>query len=336
MKIFITGGSGFIGSCLIRHIINGTDHRVFNFDKLTYASNSASLSSIQNNPRYEFLKGDIIDLKKLSAVIKKFKPDIIMNLAAESHVDRSILTPAEFINTNIIGTYNLLEVCRSMRELEDSNILFHHISTDEVFGSLDHNSKDLFHEEYPYSPSSPYSASKAASDHLVRAWGRTYGIKYLITNCSNNYGPFQHEEKLIPKIILSALNEKEITIYGDGSQIRDWIFVEDHVRALLTIVTSGEINETFNIGASSELRNIDIAKKICKILDQMTDIKPSKVSSYEELITFVDDRPGHDIRYAINASKIRNKFNWKPHETFISGLNKTVEWYIDYYKRFSK
>ena len=330
MKILVTGGAGFIGSAVIRHIIHNTDDEVLNIDKLTYAGNLESLKDIDQNPRYTFQQIDICDKEALEQAFNSFKPNLVMHLAAESHVDRSIDGPAEFINTNIVGTYHLLEVARQYWQNLDDNdkrqFKFHHISTDEVYGDLE-GTTDLFTETTPYAPSSPYSASKASSDHLVRAWHRTYGFPILVTNCSNNYGPYHFPEKLIPLVILNALEGKALPIYGKGNQIRDWLYVEDHARALYKVVTEGKIGETYNIGGHNEKQNIEVVKTICQILDEL---KPQKNGQpYDSLITFVKDRPGHDLRYAIDASKIANELNWTPAETFDSGIRKTVEWYLD-------
>ena len=330
MKILVTGGAGFIGSAVIRHIINNTDDEVLNIDKLTYAGNLESLKEIDKSVRYTFQQIDICDKEALEQVFNSFKPNLVMHLAAESHVDRSIDGPAEFINTNIVGTYHLLEVARqywqTLDDLDKKQFKFHHISTDEVYGDLE-GTTDLFTENTPYAPSSPYSASKASSDHLVRAWHRTYGFPILVTNCSNNYGPYHFPEKLIPLVILNALDGKALPIYGKGNQIRDWLFVEDHARALYKVVTEGKIGETYNIGGHNEKQNIEVVKTICHILDEL---KPQKNGQlYESLITFVKDRPGHDLRYAIDASKIANELKWMPAETFDSGIRKTVEWYLD-------
>lgn len=330
MKILITGGAGFIGSAVIRHIINNTDDKVLNIDKLTYAGNLESLKDIDQSARYDFQQIDICDKEALEQVFDSFQPNLVMHLAAESHVDRSIDGPAEFINTNIIGTYHLLEVARQYwQKLDDASkqqFKFHHISTDEVYGDLE-GTTDLFTETTSYAPSSPYSASKASSDHLVRAWHRTYGFPTIITNCSNNYGPYHFPEKLIPLVILNALDGKPLPIYGKGDQIRDWLYVDDHARALYKVVTEGQIGETYNIGGHNEKQNIEVVKTICKILDEL---KPQEnTQSYESLITFVTDRPGHDLRYAIDASKIAKDLGWTPKETFESGIGKTVEWYLN-------
>lgn len=329
MKILITGGAGFIGSCLVRHIIKNTNDEVVNVDKLTYAGNLESLESIRDNNRYFFEQIDICDSFKLNRIFETHKPDAVMHLAAESHVDRSIENSFDFINTNIVGTYNLLEVSRNYwSNFHDSNqktFKFHHISTDEVYGDLE-DENDKFTEENPYLPSSPYSASKAASDHLVRAWNRTYKLPTIISNCSNNYGPYHFPEKLIPVVILNALDGKPLPIYGSGNQIRDWLYVEDHVRALYKIITSGNLGETYNVGGNNEKRNIDVVRSICRILDELA---PIPNSSYANQITYVKDRAGHDKRYAIDATKIQKDLGWFPEETFDSGLKKTIVWYLE-------
>jgi len=332
LKILVTGGAGFIGSAVIRHIIGNTSNSVVNVDKLTYAGNLESLVSIESNDRYTFEQVDICDRTELERVFVEHKPDAVMHLAAESHVDRSIDGPSAFIETNIVGTYTLLETTRAYwsRLSDDAkrDFRFHHISTDEVYGDLE-GSDALFTETTPYEPSSPYSASKASSDHLVRAWLRTYGLPTIITNCSNNYGPYHFPEKLIPLMILNALDGKALPVYGDGMQIRDWLFVEDHARALYKVVTEGEIGETYNIGGHNEKANIEVVKTICNLLEEIVPNKPQGVALYSDLIAYVTDRPGHDVRYAIDASKIDHELGWKPEETFESGIRKTVEWYLN-------
>ncbi|UKH25093.1 dTDP-glucose 4,6-dehydratase [Actinobacillus pleuropneumoniae] len=329
--IFITGGAGFIGSALIRYVIKHTDCVAVNIDKLTYAGNLASLASVSNSSRYYFEQVDICDSGRISQLFCKYQPDAVMHLAAESHVDRSIDGPAAFMQTNIIGTYTLLEASRrywlDLPREKKQDFRFHHISTDEVYGDLGHD-KGLFTETSPYAPSSPYSASKASSDHLVRAWFRTYGLPTLVTNCSNNYGPYQFPEKLIPLMILNALEGKSLPVYGNGLQIRDWLFVEDHVRALYKVLCDGKVGETYNIGGHNEKTNIEVVRAICRILDELVPNKRNGINKYEELITYVKDRPGHDVRYAIDASKICTDLGWQPQETFESGLRKTVEWYL--------
>lgn len=331
MKILITGGAGFIGSALIRFIYNHTNDQVINVDKLTYAGNLHSLGDIALSNRYFFEQIDICDAEKLEKVFEKHSPDCVMHLAAESHVDRSIDSPSTFIQTNVIGTFNLLMLSKqywqSLNGAKKLNFRFHHISTDEVYGDLE-NENDFFKENTPYAPSSPYSASKASSDHLVRAWLRTYGLPTLITNCSNNYGPYQFPEKLIPLTILNAIENKNIPIYGTGNQIRDWLFVDDHVRALYLVLTTGKVGETYNIGGLNEKRNIDVVKEICSILDEILKDDSSK-SLFSDLITFVQDRPGHDKRYAIDSSKIKRELGWQPLESFETGIRKTVEWYLN-------
>ncbi len=332
MKILVTGGAGFIGSAVIRHIINNTNDSVVNVDKLTYAGNLENLASVSDSERYVFEQVDICNQVQLERVFTEHQPDAVMHLAAESHVDRSIDGPAAFIETNIVGTYTLLEVARKYWQQLDTEMQrsfrFHHISTDEVFGDLE-GTDDLFTETTPYAPSSPYSASKASSDHLVRAWLRTYGLPTIITNCSNNYGPYHFPEKLIPLMILNALEGKPLPVYGKGSQIRDWLYVEDHARALYKVVTEGCVGETYNIGGHNEKQNIDVVKTICSLLEELAPNKPDGVSNYEDLITYVKDRPGHDLRYAIDASKIAKELDWTPEETFETGLRKTVQWYLD-------
>ncbi|OOF53786.1 dTDP-glucose 4,6-dehydratase [Rodentibacter genomosp. 2] len=332
MKILVTGGAGFIGSAVVRHIIENTQDSVVNVDKLTYAGNLESLESVENNPRYVFEKVDICDAKALARVFEQHQPDAVMHLAAESHVDRSIDGPAAFIETNIVGTYTLLEAARAywntLSNEKKSAFRFHHISTDEVYGDLA-GTDDLFTETTPYSPSSPYSASKASSDHLVRAWLRTYGLPTIVTNCSNNYGPFHFPEKLIPLMILNALEGKKLPVYGNGMQIRDWLFVEDHARALYKVVTEGVVGETYNIGGYNEKANIEVVRTICGLLEKLVPNKPAGLAKYEDLITYVTDRPGHDVRYAIDATKIGIELGWKPQETFETGIRKTVEWYLN-------
>ncbi|MDO6444989.1 dTDP-glucose 4,6-dehydratase [Colwellia sp. 1_MG-2023] len=330
-KIIITGGAGFIGSALIRYLINETNHHVLNLDKLTYAGNLESLASVSSSDRYSFIQLDICDQQGLDKVLNEYQPDLIMHLAAESHVDRSIDGPAEFIQTNIVGTFTLLSAARQYWEglpvTKKDAFRFHHISTDEVYGDL--NETDLFTEETPYAPSSPYSASKASSDHLVRAWHRTYGLPVILTNCSNNYGPYHFPEKLIPLVILNALEGKPLPVYGNGQQIRDWLYVEDHARALFKVVSEGKVGETYNIGGFNEKANIDVVYAICDLLEELVPDKPRKIESYRDLVTFVKDRPGHDVRYAIDARKIEKELNWRPIESFDSGIRKTVQWYID-------
>ena len=338
-KILVTGGAGFIGSAVVRHIIENTQDSVVNVDKLTYAGNLESLESVENNSRYTFEQVDICDAKALARVFEHHQPDAVMHLAAESHVDRSIDGPAAFIETNIVGTYTLLEAARaywnSLNDEKKAAFRFHHISTDEVYGDLE-GTDDLFTETTPYAPSSPYSASKASSDHLVRAWLRTYGLPTIVTNCSNNYGPFHFPEKLIPLMILNALDGKPLPVYGNGQQIRDWLFVEDHARALYKVVTEGEVGETYNIGGHNEKANIDVVRTICSLLEELVPNKPEGVAKYEDLITYVKDRPGHDVRYAIDAAKIGRELGWKPQETFESGIRKTVEWYLNNKKWWSR
>lgn len=336
MKILVTGGAGFIGSAVIRHIIENTEDSVVNVDKLTYAGNLESLLEIASSSKYAFEHVDICDRKELDRVFNEHQPDAVMHLAAESHVDRSIEGPSEFIQTNIVGTYNLLEASRTywlkLDENKKRSFKFHHISTDEVYGDLE-GPTDLFTEETSYAPSSPYSASKASSDHLVRAWHRTYGLPTLVTNCSNNYGPYHFPEKLIPLVILNALEGKDLPIYGKGDQVRDWLYVEDHARALYQVAKEGLVGETYNIGGHNEKANIDVVKTICSLLEELVpdncySIVGGNPEGFESLITYVKDRPGHDIRYAIDASKIERELGWKPEESFESGIRKTVEWYL--------
>ncbi|WP_446924442.1 dTDP-glucose 4,6-dehydratase [Klebsiella pneumoniae] len=332
MKILVTGGAGFIGSAVVRHIIENTQDDVRVVDCLTYAGNLESLASVAQNERYSFSRTDITDAQGIAEQFSEFQPDIVMHLAAESHVDRSIDGPAAFIQTNLIGTFTLLEAARhyyqSLNDAQKQRFRFHHISTDEVYGDLD-GTDDLFTEETPYAPSSPYSASKAGSDHLVRAWNRTYGLPVVVTNCSNNYGPYHFPEKLIPLTILNALAGKPLPVYGNGEQIRDWLYVEDHARALYKVATEGHSGETYNIGGHNERKNIEVVRTICAILDKVVEQKPGNISHFADLITFVKDRPGHDLRYAIDAAKIQRDLGWVPQETFESGIEKTVHWYLD-------
>ena len=332
MRFLITGGAGFIGSAVIRYLIKKSDAIVLNFDKLTYAGNLNSLMEINSSIRYQFIQGDICDAATIRQTLSSFKPNVIMHLAAETHVDRSIDLPFDFIQNNIIGTYTLLEATRdywlSLVDEDKSSFRFHHISTDEVYGDLK-GTTDLFLETSAYNPSSPYSASKASADHLIRAWHRTYGLPVVITNCSNNYGPYQFPEKLIPHIILNAISGKLLPIYGDGLQIRDWLYVEDHARALFEVSTKAYNGEIYNIGGHNEVKNIDVVLTICNILEELVPKKPNGVNQYKDLIMYVKDRPGHDARYAINASKIKRELNWTPKETFETGLRKTIEWYLN-------
>ncbi|AOV13072.1 dTDP-glucose 4,6-dehydratase [Klebsiella michiganensis] len=332
MKILVTGGAGFIGSAVVRHIIENTSDEVRVIDCLTYAGNLESLAPVAGNKRYSFSQTDITDAKSVAEQFSDFRPDIVMHLAAESHVDRSIDGPAAFIQTNLIGTFTLLEAARqywsALDTAQKQTFRFHHISTDEVYGDL-HGTDDLFTEETPYAPSSPYSASKAGSDHLVRAWNRTYGLPVVVTNCSNNYGPYHFPEKLIPLTILNALSGKPLPVYGNGEQIRDWLYVEDHARALYKVATEGRSGETYNIGGHNERKNIDVVRTICAILDKVVEQKPGNINQFADLITFVKDRPGHDLRYAIDAAKIQRDLGWVPEETFESGIEKTVHWYLN-------
>ncbi|MEN9461253.1 MAG: dTDP-glucose 4,6-dehydratase [Pseudomonadota bacterium] len=328
LKLIVTGGAGFIGSAVIRHLIQNTEHHVMNVDKLTYAGNLDSLVSVADSPRYQFAQLDIVDASAMNQLFQSYQPDAIMHLAAESHVDRSIDKPAEFIETNIVGTYTLLEAARNywqaLPEPRKSVFRFHHISTDEVYGSLGEDG--LFTETNPYQPNSPYSASKASSDHLVRAWHHTFKLPVLTTNCSNNYGGYQFPEKLIPLMILNALEGKALPIYGKGENIRDWLYVDDHARALCLVLEQGIVGETYNIGGHNEQKNIDVVLLICEILDEL--LPNSQFKPHKQLFTYVTDRPGHDLRYAIDASKIARELGWKPAETFETGLRKTVEWYL--------
>ena len=330
--ILVTGGAGFIGSELVRFLINSSPHSVVNVDKLTYSGNLHSLESINSNNRYHFEQIDICDEDELRRVLTENKPDIIFHLAAESHVDRSIDDPKDFIKTNIVGTYNILEQTKkywqSLQGHKKDNFRFLHVSTDEVYGDLG-STKDYFSEKTPYNPSSPYSASKASSDHLVKAWFRTYNLPVIITNCSNNYGPYQFPEKLIPHIILNAIAGKALPVYGNGTQIRDWLYVNDHVRALLTVAFKGLVGETYNIGGNNEIQNLEVVTEICKLLDELIPSKLNGLDTFSDLISFVQDRPGHDVRYAIDASKIKNDLGWNPKEDFISGIRKTVKWYLN-------
>jgi dTDP-glucose 4,6-dehydratase len=332
MKILVTGGAGFIGSCVVRQALLDPNIQVVNVDKLTYAGNLASLPGTDHNPNYRFCQTDVCDAGALDDIFNAHQPDVVMHLAAESHVDRSIDGPEAFMQTNIMGTYQLLEASRRYLATQAADrqafFRFHHISTDEVYGDLE-GPEDLFREDTPYAPSSPYSASKASSDHLVRAWHRTYGLPVVITNCSNNYGPYHFPEKLIPHMILNALDGKPLPIYGDGSQVRDWLYVEDHARALLRVAIDGDVGETYNIGGHNERTNLQVVETICDLLEERRPTKPEGITAYKDLITFVTDRPGHDLRYAIDAGKIERELGWRPAETFDSGIRKTVIWYLD-------
>ena len=332
MRILVTGGAGFIGSAVIRYILLNTPHQILNIDKLTYAGNLDSLKDVVNLDSYQFKQLDICDQDNIFQAFQAFEPDAVMHLAAESHVDKSIDSPDSFIQTNVIGTYQLLECSRkylaTLDQSSDRKFVFHHISTDEVFGDL-HGTEDLFTETTPYSPSSPYSATKASSDHLVRSWGRTYDLPIIVTNCSNNYGPYHFPEKLIPHIILNALAGKPLPIYGDGSQIRDWLYVEDHAEALYLVLTKGKFGETYNIGGHNQKTNLEVVTNICSLLEELAPDKPVNLNLYKDLITFVTDRPGDDHRYAIDAQKIFSDLGWAPKESFESGLRKTVKWYLE-------
>jgi len=332
MRLLVTGGAGFIGSAVIRHVIAHTDDHVVNVDKLTYAGNLQSLSAVEGSDRYAFERHDICDRDAMLRIFAEHQPDIVLHLAAESHVDRSIDGPTAFIQTNVVGTYTLLEAARAYwRDLPPERrgrFRFHHVSTDEVYGDLD-DTGEMFTEETPYAPSSPYSATKASSDHLVRAWHRTYGLPVVVTNCSNNYGPYQFPEKLIPLMILNAAEGKPLPVYGEGLQIRDWLHVEDHARALYLVAHQGKVGETYNIGGLNEKRNIDVVHTICDLLEELKPDKPAGVGAYRDLVTFVKDRPGHDMRYAIDASKIDRDLGWRPRETFESGMRATVSWYLE-------
>lgn len=332
VNILVTGGAGFIGSAVVRHLVDHTQHRVLNVDKLTYAGNPESLAMVADAPRYQFAQADICDRTTMVQWFRRFRPDAVLHLAAESHVDRSIDGPGDFVQTNLVGTYELLETARAylddQPEATRDRFRFVHVSTDEVYGDL-HGSDALFREDTAYQPSSPYAATKAGSDHLVRAWGRTFGLPVLVTNCSNNYGPCQFPEKLIPHMILNALQGKPLPVYGDGQQVRDWLYVEDHASALLRVLEQGVRGETYNIGGWNEQTNLDVVHAICDLMQAWAPERPAGVTHYRDLISFVDDRPGHDVRYAIDASKIHRELGWKPAENFDSGLRKTVRWYLD-------
>ena len=332
MKFLVTGGAGFIGSALVRYLVDEKGYNVCNIDKLTYAGNLSSLSKLKNTQLYEFLEFDICDEAKVSEAFENFQPDYVMHLAAESHVDNSIANPKVFLETNVMGTYNMLisalDYYKSLQGEKKTRFKFHHISTDEVYGDLD-DKISKFTEQTPYDPSSPYSASKASSDHLVRAWERTFSLPTVVTNCSNNYGPYHFPEKLIPLVIINALQGKNLPIYGEGKQIRDWLYVEDHVEALVKIVMSSKRGKTYNIGGNNEVMNIDVVKKICNYLNEKIENKPNGIKDFKTLIKYVKDRPGHDLRYAIDASKVQKELNWQPKESFESGLKRTVDWYLE-------
>lgn len=330
MRILVTGGAGFIGSALVRFLISDTAHEVLNFDKLTYAGNVSTVANVVNSPRYRFVQGDVCDQAAVARALADFRPDVITHLAAESHVDRSIDAPDAFIQTNLVGTFQMLHAARAywqgLTAAEQASFRFHHISTDEVYGSL--GDEGLFTEDTPYDPRSPYSASKAGSDHLVSAWGHTYGLPVLITNCSNNYGPYHYPEKLIPLMIAKALGGDELPVYGRGANVRDWLYVEDHVRALHAVFERGQPGRSYNVGGNAERRNLEVVETLCDLLDRLRPRK--RGASYREQIGFVPDRPGHDLRYAIDARRIRDELGWRPRETFETGLEKTVRWYLDH------
>lgn len=331
VKFLVTGGAGFIGSAVVRYLVDHTGDSVVNVDKLTYAGNLESVASVADSDRYRFERIDIRERAAIDRVFAEHSPDLVMHLAAESHVDRSIDGAAEFIETNIVGTYTLLEATREYWQQLDArgkrSFRFHHVSTDEVYGDLD-SEENPFTESTAYDPSSPYSASKACSDHLVRAWGKTYNLPVVISNCSNNYGPFHFPEKLVPLMILNGLEGKPMPVYGDGQNVRDWLYVEDHVRALRLVATQGRVGETYNIGGNNEISNIDVVRSLCRLMDELVAEKPAGIDQFEELITFVEDRRGHDRRYAIDATKIRGELGWQPEENFASGIRKTVNWYL--------
>lgn len=333
MTLLITGGAGFIGSAVIRHLIEKTDHRVVNLDKLTYAANLDSLARVRDDSRYTFVQADIGDRAAVDRALREHQPAAIMHLAAESHVDRSIDGPADFIRTNIVGTYALLEAVRDywswLPGKDKETFRFYHVSTDEVYGELKATDPP-FVEDTPYAPSSPYSASKASADHLVRAWHRTFGVPTIVTNCSNNFGPFQFPEKLIPHMILNVLHGQPAPVYGDGQQVRDWLYVEDHVDALVRVIDKGRVGQTYNIGGRNERRNLTVVETICDLLEELApERRPQGVLRFRDLITFVKDRPGHDVRYAIDAGKIERELGWRPRESFESALERTVQWYLD-------